>query len=245
MSISRRTTVAVRTLGVAAAATALSLGLAGSAFACNIRDFSGAAGCDSSNGTATVTVTDDDSTGHTADLQLSYGGDRIGGSETVTGNARTPGQAVFTDVPWETGGSWTVKVTVPGADLSDNSDTSTITIATSGAACAAPTTSAPVTSAPVTSKPTPGHSASSSASPTASASVSSGGTASAPPAPSGSASATAAPVVSASASPTGPALADTGGGNGSGLIAGIAGVLVIAGGGVVFALRRRSAAGRH
>lgn len=241
MSISRRTTVAVRTLGVAAAASALSLGFAGSAFACSIHDFSGSAACDSSNGTATITVTDDDSTGHTADLQLSYGGTQIGGTKTVVGNAQTPGQAVFTDVPWETSGSWTVTVSVSGVRLGG----STIQVPTSGAACAAPTTSAPAT------PPTASSSASAptSAAPSASASAASSGTASAPPAPSSSAaaggSASAAPVSAASASPTGPALAETGGGNDSGLIAGIAGALVIAGGGVVFALRRRSAAGRH
>ncbi len=235
MSISRRTTVALRTLGVAAAASALSLGFAGSAFACNINDFHGTATCDSSNGTATITVTDDDSTGHTASLQLSYNGTQIGSAKTVVGNGQTPGQAVFTDVPWETSGDWTVAVSVSGVQLGGTS----IQVPTSGEACSAPVTTGP-------GKPTSTPSATVSA--TSTPSASSSGTASASAAPSGSASAVASSSVApvgASASPTGPALADTGGGNDSGLIAGIAGLLVIAGGGVVFALRRRSAAGRH
>jgi len=50
------------------------------------------------------------------------------------------------------------------------------------------------------------------------------------------------PAATPSASPTGPSLATTGGGSGTGVMAGIAGALVIAGGAAVYALRRR---GRH
>ena len=232
MSISRRTAVAVRTLGVASAATVLSLGFAGSAFACNIADFHGSVACDSSSGTATVTVTDDDSTGHTATVELSYGGTQIGTTQTVVGNAKTPGQVVFSNVPWETSGSWTATVNVPGAI-----DNQTVSIPASDATCSAPTTPAPPTTPPATPS-TPPSSAPASSAP---ASPSGGSSVSATASPVSSVSA----VATVSASPTGPALAETGGGNDSGLIAGIAGALVIAGGGVVFALRRRSAAGRH
>ncbi len=47
-----------------------------------------------------------------------------------------------------------------------------------------------------------------------------------------------------SSSPSGKVLAETGGGSDSGMIAGFAAALVVAGGGVLFAVRRR-AAGRH
>ncbi|MFC8722983.1 Cys-Gln thioester bond-forming surface protein [Kitasatospora sp. NPDC057198] len=62
------------------------------------------------------------------------------------------------------------------------------------------------------------------------------------PAPSTSASASAPASPVPSASPTGPELASTGGGMGTGLTAAMAGVLVVAGGAAVYGLRRR---GRH
>jgi len=235
VSISRRTAVAVRTLGVASAATALTLGLAGSAFACNIRDFNGTVSCNTSNGTATITVTDDDSSESTATLQLFNGTTQIGSAQTVVGNASPPAQAVFTDVPWQSSGQWTVLINVKKYITNES-----ITIAASDATCSAPTTPPPV--APPT---TPAPSASPSVSAT---NTSTGPSASASAAPSSAApssSVSAVSTTSASPSPTGPALAETGGGNDSGLMAAIAGALVVAGAGVVFALRRRGAAGRH
>ncbi|WP_051966147.1 thioester domain-containing protein [Kitasatospora mediocidica] len=66
--------------------------------------------------------------------------------------------------------------------------------------------------------------------------------ASAPATPSSSPSRSAAPVPSASSTPAAGGLAFTGGGSQAPMIAGIAGALVLAGGGAVFAMRRR---GRH
>jgi hypothetical protein len=230
VSISRRTAVAVRSLGVASAAAVLSLGFAGSAFACQIADFHASVACDSTNGTATITVTDNDANGPSASVSLFNGSTQIGTTQTVSGGTQgSPGQVSFTDVPWMSTGEWTVHVTVP-----HYIDDQTVEVDATGAACSAPTTPVPPTTPPATPSTTP--SKSTSASPSTSASVSASASASASPSSSVDSSVT--------ASPSGPALAETGGGNDSGLIAGVAGALVIAGGGVVFALRRRSV-GRH
>ena len=239
MSISRRTAVAVRTLGVASAAAALSLGFTGSAFACVIGDFQASVACDSTSGTGTVTVTDNDANGPTAQVSLYDGHTKIGDTLSLSGGtAGSPGTVSFTDVPWKTSGKWTVHVTVKRY-INDE----TVTVKAPGTACSAPSTGTP-TGSPTGSTPTGSPTGSTpTGSPTGSTPTTTATSTPTKPSTSASPSSTVDSTATASATPTGPTLAETGGGNDSGLIAGIAGALVIAGGGVVFALRRRSA--RH
>ncbi|MFC1413781.1 LAETG motif-containing sortase-dependent surface protein [Streptacidiphilus sp. N1-12] len=223
MSISRRTRTTVRTLGVASAAAALSLGVAGNAFACNIGELSWVASCDSDSGTATIVVTDTDgSVGSlklvdkadaTADQTKDLPGAKYGVDQVVT----------FTGVPWKDLSSVTILVTVPNYLTNQPITKTSIT----GENCTKPTQSPTPTPTPsaTTTKPTPTPSAT---------------TTTAAPSPSTSSTVDA----TASPSPTGPVLATTGGGSDTGLIAGLAGAFVVVGAGAVFALRRRSA-GTH
>lgn len=107
------------------------------------------------------------------------------------------------------------------------SSTETVQATASASWTAAVTPTSP-SATPTTTKP----SSTPSATPTTGASVT----------PSGTPSHSAAPVPAASSTPAAGGLAFTGGGSQAPMIAGIAGALVLAGGGAVFAMRRR---GRH
>lgn len=218
MSVTPRISArAKRIAGVAAAATALTLGVAGSASACNISDFTAEASCNGDQGV--ITVKDVDASGTPATITL-FNGDKLVGTKTVVGS-REGNTVTFTDdfTP-NTTYRVHVKTDKYNVDKDIEGGVTTKTCATEKPTeSATPSTPAPSSSAPEeTTKPTPSASESTSA---------------------------AAPAPSNSASPAGGSdLAETGADSNTGLIAGVAAALVVAGGGVVFALRKRGAAQR-
>ncbi|MBO4258425.1 LAETG motif-containing sortase-dependent surface protein [Streptomyces griseorubiginosus] len=228
MTISRRTARrSAQILGVAAASTALAMSAAGSALACNIQDFSAAASCDGSKGV--ITVTDKDASGQTATITVFLEGPA--GNETPVGEPQTvKGSAAGTDVTfaedWKPNAEYRVRVTVDTAKFKFDKDIKP-NVTTPSEACSTGETTAPATTAPATTPPatTP---ASESPTPTASASDST------------------APATTSSNAPSPAAgdsnLAETGANSNTGLIAGVAGALVVVGGGAVFfGMRRRGA----
>ncbi|MGW1045422.1 LAETG motif-containing sortase-dependent surface protein [Streptomyces sp. NPDC002547] len=219
MSISSRTARTVRILGVASATAALALGAAGNALACNIRDFSAVASCDD-NGKGLITVKDIDSSGKTATVTVyleSNGADvKKVGEQTTTGR----GETISFSEDWAPNTTYRVHVKVDSPVVDDD-----ISVTTPGKACQTAETTPPASDTPTPSAP---------ASPSDSA------------APSASASDSAAPVPAGDNSPSPAAgtsnLAETGASSSTPMIAGIAGGLVVIGGGAVFfGMRRRSA----
>ncbi|MEV1024086.1 LAETG motif-containing sortase-dependent surface protein [Streptomyces sp. NPDC050264] len=226
MSVTPRISArAARFAGVAAAATALTLGVAGSASACNISEFSAEATCDGDQGV--ITVKDVDSSGTPATITLFTGSgadEKLVGTQTVTGSKE--GTTVTFKENWAPNTQYRVHVKTDKYNVDDDIKGGVTTPAT---ACATekptpPASTPPSSPAPSTTKPAE----------------------TAKPTPSASESATpAAPAPSNSASPAGGSdLAETGANSNTGLFAGIAAALVVAGGGVVFALRKRGAAQR-
>jgi LPXTG-motif cell wall-anchored protein len=221
------------TAAAVAATTALLLA-SGNAYACSIGDFTAKATCDTSTGEAraAITVTDKDPSGTPADItvriRMASGMD----GETVgTGHidhATAEGVSTTILVPWLQGYQWNVSVTASSlvderlTDLPISPDTSCVPAASHPSGT--PTTGQTPSASPTTTV-TPTSPAA--AAPPASTS----------PAPSTSASAPA-PVA-------GTGLAETGGGSNTSLIAGSAAALIAAGAGVLFVMRRRTAAGRH
>lgn len=250
MSISRRTAFAVRSLGVASAAGALALGVAGSAFACAAADFTGTAECQQSSGSALLTIKDSDSSNTHATVEIDYKGQKVGSVEFHANGDTATTQTVV--VPWETSGKWTLNAQATGRDFRGQRQNS---IPVPGGDCSTPPSqsASPSESAPASESASASASASESAPASASASASESSSApvvvpSASASASSSVEATTSPsastAVEATASPTGTVLASTGGGSDAGLFAGIGAVLVAAGGATVFFLRRR-AAGSH
>ncbi|SHM00537.1 LAETG motif-containing sortase-dependent surface protein [Actinacidiphila paucisporea] len=217
MSINRRTAIAVRSIGVASAAAALALGVAGSAFACSITEFTPSASCDDSHH-GVIQVLDQDGSGTAVDITVSQGTTPVGSQKNVKGTRE--GVTFTFPVEWAPNTVYTVNVTKTGGG-----DVGTKEVTTPATACAVPSPS------PTTASPTPSDTASSAA-----------------PTPTATTTAPAAAVADTNApSPAGGTsnLAETGGGSNTGMIAGVAAVLVAAGGGTVFMLRRRNPAGRH
>ena len=253
MSISRRTAFAVRSLGVASAAGALALGVAGSAFACAAADFTGTAQCQQSSGNALLTISDSDSSRTHATVEIDYKGQKVGSVEFHT-NRNDTAKTQTVEVPWETSGSWTLKAQATGHNFGSQKQNS---IAVPGGDCGTPVTppsqsasASASASAPASESASASASASSSApvvvatSPSASSSVEATTSASASTSVEATTSPSASTAVEATASPTGTVLASTGGGSDAGMFTGIGAVLVAAGGATVFFLRRRSA-GSH
>ncbi|MFI6880799.1 MULTISPECIES: LAETG motif-containing sortase-dependent surface protein [Streptomyces] len=210
--ISART---VRLAGVACAATALTLGVAGTASACNISEFSAEASCTGEQGV--ITVVDKDASGTPATVTVFLGDKQIG-SQDVKGTRE--GATVTFKEDWQPNATY--RVHVKAGNLVDEDITPNLT--TPSKACAT-TTATPSPSSPAPSTSAPSESAK--------------------PTPSAPESTTpAAPAPSNSASPAGGSdnLAETGASSNTGLFAGIAAALVVAGGGVVFALRKRGTA---
>ncbi|MFF7598830.1 LAETG motif-containing sortase-dependent surface protein [Streptomyces mirabilis] len=215
----------MRILGVASATAALALGAAGNALACNIRDFSAVASCDD-NGKGIITVTDTDASGVEATVSVyleSNGADaRMVGSKTVKGTKK--GAIVTFSEDWAPNATYRVRIE---AGKIVNEDISPQLTAPSDAC---KTTSSP--SASETPKPseTPSSPASS-------------GTPSANPSESESSAAPATPGDNAPSPAAGSSnLAETGANSNTPMIAGIAGALVVVGGGAVFlGMRRRGA----
>lgn len=201
---------AARYAGVAAAATALTLGVAGTASACDISEFTAKAACDGQQGVITVTDVDPSGTPATVTVfRTSGGSEEQVGSQVVKGSKE--GATITFKENWKPGATYRVHVKTDRFNVDDDIKGGVTAPAT---ACATeekpstpPTSAAPSTSAPSTSAPA------------------------------------AAPAPSNSASPAGDSnLAETGSSSNTPMIAGIAALLVVAGGGVVFALRRKGSA---
>jgi LPXTG-motif cell wall-anchored protein len=208
---------------VAAATAALALGAAGTASACNISEFTAAAQCTGEQGV--IQVVDKDPSGVKATVSVfrqSGGSEKLIGSQDVQGTRE--GATVTFKENWQPDATYRVHVKA-GNQVDEDIKPD---LKTPGKGCASP--SAPATpSASTPATPAPSTSAPES------------------PAPSAPATTTpAAPAPSNSASPAGSSdnLAETGSSSATPVIAGIAAALVLAGGAVVFALRRRGAAQR-
>ncbi|MER6785012.1 LAETG motif-containing sortase-dependent surface protein [Streptomyces sp. NPDC000658] len=245
MSLSRRTAArSVRMLGVTAASAALALSAAGTALACDITEFSAAAACDGAKGV--ITVTDKDPTGVPAEITVfleNNGGDlrQVGAAQTVKGSKK--GVTVSFAEDWEPNAEYRVHVLalegkkkkLVDADITPN-------VTTPSKACKADDTSTPTTTPSSSPSSTPSSPSSQTAQPPA-------GSATPSPSPSDSAGDSAAPPAPASNAPSPAAqesnLAETGANSNTGLIIGIAAVLVVVGGGAVFfGMRRRGASHR-
>jgi LPXTG-motif cell wall-anchored protein len=231
VSINRRTTLVVRSVGVASAAAALALGVAGNAFACTIGEFTPTAECD--NGQASIKVVDKDYSSTPVTITVTQGATKVGEQSGVRGSRE--GTTVTFAYDWKP--STTYSVTVVREDTHQQVGTTPVT--TPAEACTTPAGPAPVKttpagpapSGPAPAKPAPGKPA-----PVA--------TTSAPTVAPSSAAAVA--DTNAPSPAAGSAnLAETGGGSNTGMIAGIAGALVAVGGGTVFMMRRRKPAARH
>ncbi|WP_405773270.1 LAETG motif-containing sortase-dependent surface protein [Streptomyces sp. NBC_01538] len=224
MSISSRTARSVRILGVASASAALALGVAGTAFACNITEFSADAKCDGEKGV--ISVTDKDPSGTPATVTV-YRGDKVIGTQDVVGSRE--GVTVDFSEDWAPNATYRVHVKAGNqVDKDINPD-----VTTPGKACKAEPT--PTPTPPASQTPTPSEPAST---PTPSASEPED---SATPTPSASESTPGAPADSVPTPAGGTSnLAETGASSNTGVIAGIAAALVAVGGGAVFfGMRRR------
>ncbi|MGW7406806.1 LAETG motif-containing sortase-dependent surface protein [Streptomyces sp. NPDC054833] len=222
MSITRRSARSVRILGVASASAALVLGVANTALACNIKEFSAEATCDGSKGV--IVVTDKDPSGTPAVITVfleNNGADakKVGKPENIKGSKE--GTTVTFAEDWKPNATYRIHVKAGNqvdADITPN-------LTTPSTACKAEDSSTPTPSAtPSPSKSTPAESDS--------------------PTPSASESTSTAPAATPSNAPSPAAgdsnLAETGANSNTGLIAGIAAALVVIGGGAVFfGMRRR------
>ncbi|WP_237404706.1 LAETG motif-containing sortase-dependent surface protein [Streptomyces sp. SN-593] len=221
----------MRTVGVASAAAALALGVAGTASACNIKDFSftGSVTCDQPSGTGVITVHDTDGTRPVTITVKDDSGKQLA-TQQYTGRSGD-----FTiSVPWSAGAHYQVLASVQRY-FDNQSVGNGVTLPNTD--CGASTTPTSPPASP-TDSPTPSDSPTTSPTTSPSAGVPSAS-------PSAVASTSAAAVADTSSpSPSGN-LAETGGGSNTGMIAGIAGALVVVGGGAVFGLRRRTASARH
>ncbi|XUL91403.1 LAETG motif-containing sortase-dependent surface protein [Streptomyces galilaeus] len=224
MSISRRS---VRILGVASASAALALGFAGNALACNIGEFSAEAVCDGTNGV--IHVTDKDAGGTEATITVfleNNGADakQIGDAQTVKGSKE--GVTVSFTEDWQPNATYRVHVEAANGlnkNISPN-------LTTPAKACKAEESPTPT---PTEASPTPSETASTPAE-------------SDTPTPSASESSSTAPATTTDNAPSPAAgssnLAETGANSNTGMIAGIAGAFVVAGGGAVYyGMRRRGA----
>ncbi|MFF5187245.1 LAETG motif-containing sortase-dependent surface protein [Streptomyces sp. NPDC000345] len=236
MSLSRRTAArSVRFLGVTAASAALAFSAAGTALASEIGEFSAAAGCDGAKGV--ITVTDKDPSGTPAVVTVfleNNGADlRQVGEQTVEGSKK--GVTIAFTEDWAPNAVYRihVKATKNSKVLVDEDIAGNLT--TPAEACEADDASTPSTS-PSESEPESGKPSDSASAPADTAS----------PSPSDSADDGAAPSASNAPSPAAQEsnLAETGASN-TGLIAGIAALLVVIGGGAVFfGMRRRGSSNR-
>lgn len=232
MSITRRNGArSVCMLGVASASAALALGVAGTAFACDISEFSAAAVCDGTKGV--ITVTDKDPTGvpATVSVYLENNGadERLVGTQEVRGSRE--GVTITFEEDWKPNATY--RIHVKAGNQVDEDIKPNLT-----------TPSTPCKPGEETSTPTPTPSATPSDTPPASATPSAPAD-SATPSPSAPESSSApADTVSNAPSPAAGKsnLAETGASSNTGLIAGIAAALVVVGGGAVFlGMRRRGA----
>jgi LPXTG-motif cell wall-anchored protein len=212
----------VRILGVASASAALALGVAGQALACNISEFSAEAKCDGDKGV--IVVTDQDRSGTPAVITVFR--KSVAGVETPVGHPQevkgsAEGVPVTFSEDWQPNATYRVHVkagNIVDQDIKPD-------LVTPSTACKKEESSTPTP--PATPSPEPSKSTSA---PTPSASEST-------PAPATT------PGDNAPSPATGDSnLAETGANSNTGLIAGVAGALVVVGGGAVFfGMRRRGA----
>ncbi|MFE9451099.1 LAETG motif-containing sortase-dependent surface protein [Streptomyces sp. NPDC006739] len=229
MSITRRSARrSVRVLGVASASAALALGLSSTALACDISEFSAEAKCVGTKGVISVTDVDASGTPAVVTVFLENNGadvQRVGKPTEVKGSVT--GVTIDFAEDWKPSATYRIHVkagNLVDADIKQN--LTTPSTACTAADSASPTPSA--TPSPSASASTPAQSAS--------------------PTPSASESSSTAPAGTASNAPSPAAgdsnLAETGANSNTPLIAGIAGALVVVGGGAVFfGMRRRGSNG--
>ncbi|NUP43338.1 MAG: LPXTG cell wall anchor domain-containing protein [Streptomyces sp.] len=226
MSITRRTARrSVQILGVAAASSALALSAAGSALACNISEFSAEAKCDGGKGSIVVTDKDGSGTPATITVFLENNGADVQkvGEQEVTGTRE--GVTVTFNEDWKANAEYRVHVTAgknKDRPIVDKDITPNLTTPSEG--CSKDESTPPATPSPSESTTPPADET---------------------PAPSPSESSSA-PAGTSSNAPSPAAgdsnLAETGANSNTGMIAGIAGALVVVGGGAVFfGMRRRGA----
>ncbi|MEU9989462.1 LAETG motif-containing sortase-dependent surface protein [Streptomyces sp. NPDC048045] len=225
MSITRRSASrSVRILGVASASAALALGVAGQALACSITEFSAEATCAGDKGS--IVVSDRDGSGTPAVITVFSKSDagvekQVGKPENVKGTAE--GVTVTFAENWKPNATYRVHVKA-GNKVDEDIKPDLVTPAT---ACKKEESSTPTPSAPASTKPS--KPSTPTATPTPSASESSS-------APAGAPSNAPSPAAGDSN------LAETGANSNTPLIAGVAGALVVVGGGAVyFGMRRRGA----
>ncbi|WP_340375628.1 LAETG motif-containing sortase-dependent surface protein [Streptomyces sp. SS7] len=237
MSLSRRTAArSVRFLGVTAASAALALTAAGSALACEIGDFSAAAGCDGAKGV--ITVTDKDATGVPAVVTVfleNNGADlRQVGEQTVEGSKK--GAVITFEEDWAPNAVYRIHIKAVKNKKILVDDDIAGNLTTPAEAC---------TTDEGTASPSPSASASESGTPSSTPSTPAD-TISPSPADSSSPDDSTVPSTDNAPSPAVQEsnLAETGASN-TGLIAGIAALLVVIGGGAVFfGMRRRGSGNR-
>ncbi|MEV0691058.1 LAETG motif-containing sortase-dependent surface protein [Streptomyces sp. NPDC050388] len=221
----------MRALGVVSASAALTVGLAGSAAACNINEFSAEAKCVGDNGVITVTDVDPAGVPATVTVFLENNGadEKKIGEQVVKGSRE--GVTITFEEDWKPDAEY--RIHIKAAPYVDEDIKPNLT--TPATACKGEKeTPAPETPAP---EPTPSASASTPAEESAEPGT---------PTPSESEPETTAPApADTSDNAPSPAvgdsnLAETGADSNTGLIAGIAAVLVAVGGGAVFfGMRRR------
>lgn len=229
MSLPRRTARrTVRGLGVASATVALTLGVANTALACNISEFSAEATCVGDKGQIVVTDKDRSATKAVITVFLeSNGADahQVGEAQEIKGS-REGTTVTFTE-DWKPNAEYRVHVKAGNQvdeDIKPN-------LTTPSEACTKEETPAPSDTPSPSESATPPAEESESPSTSPSESPSESTTA-----PAGSASNAPSPAVGDSN------LAETGANSNTGLIAGIAAALVAVGGGAVFfGMRRRGA----
>ncbi|MER6707471.1 LAETG motif-containing sortase-dependent surface protein [Streptomyces fumanus] len=222
----------VRALGVATATAALAIGAAGNAFACNIGEFTAAAKCEGDKGV--ITVTDVDPSGVPATVTV-YRQDN--GTEVEVGSQEVKGSREGTTITfaedWKPKTTYRIHVLAkPYVDDDIKGGVTTPDTACGGGEEEESPTPTP-TPTPSESSSTPAEEESESPSPV-------------PSSPTASPSDSTVPAGDASNAPSPAAgdsnLAETGANSNTGLIVGIAAVLVVVGGGAVFfGLRRRGA----
>ncbi|AYN39165.1 hypothetical protein D9753_09890 [Streptomyces dangxiongensis] len=225
-------------LGVASGSAALMLGLAGSALACDIKDFSAEARCDGAEGV--IVVTDTDASAADATVSVFLEGD--GGVETKVGEQPVKGSKEGARITfpeqWKPSATYRIHVKAPDVDRDVKPD-----LVTPSTACKAESRPPKPTAS---TTPSPSSSASASASVSASASPPAStpaGSATPSPAASGSSSAAAGTPGNAPSPAVGDSnLAETGADSHTGLIAGLAAALVVVGGGAVYVGTRRRGA---
>lgn len=222
----------MRILGVASASAALALGVAGNALACSITEFTDAkATCEGDQGVITVVDHDSSSTRPTVSVFLENNGadaQKVGEKADVQGSK----DGVTLSFPVDLQPNATYRILVMAGDKKIGEKT----VTAPATACKTEDTTTPSTpstpSSPAESTTAPADDESESASPAPSATESE--------------TAAAAQGNAPSAAEVGESnLAETGANSNTGMIAGIAGALVVVGGGAVFfGMRRRGASSK-